>query len=119
MSGRIEGIGRPRVEKSFIRAVIDSVIRVPDTASIAGLRFIEGLLGKKVGGSTGTNVFAVFQLISQMIESHTAGSVVTLLCDDGERYTDTYYSDSWLHKQGLDISDHISLIEQFAKLVKL
>lgn len=119
MSGRIEGIGRPRVEKSFIRAVIDSVIRVPDTASIAGLRFIEGLLGKKVGGSTGTNVFAVFQLISQMIESHTAGSVVTLLCDDGERYTDTYYSDSWLHKQGLDISDHISLIEQFAKLGKL
>ena len=118
-SGRIEGIGRPRVEQSFIRAVIDNVIRVPDTASIAGLRFIEGLLGKRVGGSTGTNVFVVFQLISQMIESHTSGSVVTLLCDDGDRYSDTYYSDTWLHKQGLDISEHLRLIEHFAKTGEL
>ena len=114
MSGRIEGIGRPRVELSFIRDVIDDVMRIPDAASIAGLRFIEGLLGKKVGGSTGTNVFAVFQLISQMIQSETPGSIVTLLCDDGERYTDTYYSDHWLQEQGLDIAPYFECIEQFA-----
>ena len=29
------------------------------------------------------------------------------------------YSDSWLYKKGLNISDHISLIEQFAKFGKL
>ena len=115
LSGRIEGIGRPRVERSFIRSVVDDVMRVPDTASIAGLRFIEHVLGKKVGGSTGTNVFAAFQLISRMIKSHTAGSIVTLLCDDGERYLDTYYSDGWLEEQSLDIAHDLNLLEQFAE----
>ncbi len=119
MGGRIEGIGRPRVERSFIRDVIDDVMSVSDAASIASMRFVEGLLGKKVGGSTGTNAFAVFDLISQMIESGTPGSVVTLLCDDGERYTDTYYSDRWLQEQGLDIAPYLERIEQFGRTGKL
>ena len=76
-------------------------------------------MGKKVGGSTGTNVFAVFKLISQMIQSKTPGSIVTLLCDDGERYTDTYYSDRWLQEQHLDIAPYLSRIEQFAETGKL
>jgi cysteine synthase len=29
------------------------------------------------------------------------GSVITLLCDDGERYRETYFSDPWLQAQGL------------------
>jgi len=32
-----------------------------------------------------------------------AGSIVTLACDGGERYLDTYYDDAWLHAQGHDI----------------
>jgi cysteine synthase len=35
---RIEGIGRPRVEPSFIPEVIEQMIRVPDTASLAAMR---------------------------------------------------------------------------------
>jgi cysteine synthase A len=34
----IEGIGRPQVEKSFIPDVIDHLIKVPDTASLAANR---------------------------------------------------------------------------------
>ena len=30
------------------------------------------------------------------------GSVVTLLCDGGERYGPTYYDDAWLAAKGLD-----------------
>ena len=113
-TSRIEGIGRPRVERSFIRSVIDNMIRVPDAASIASIRFLEGQLGKKVGGSTGTNVFAAFQLISQMMETGISGSIVTLLCDGGERYRDTYYSDRWLHEQRIDITDYLTTVEEFA-----
>ena len=35
---RIEGIGRPRVEPSFVPEVVDRMIRVPDAASLAAMR---------------------------------------------------------------------------------
>nr|ADI23218.1 cysteine synthase [uncultured Gemmatimonadales bacterium HF0770_11C06] len=116
---RIEGIGRPRVERSFIRDVIDGMVRVPDAASIASARFIEHRLGKKAGGSTGTNIFAAFQLASQMIERGVSGSLVTLLCDGGERYRETYYSDHWLREQRLDIVEYLDALERFADSGKL
>ncbi|MBY0408926.1 MAG: PLP-dependent cysteine synthase family protein, partial [Burkholderiaceae bacterium] len=37
LGSRIEGIGRPRVEPSFIRTLIDRMVDVPDTASIAAM----------------------------------------------------------------------------------
>ena len=40
---RIEGIGRPRVEPSFVGQVIDRMIKVPDAASVATIRYVEGL----------------------------------------------------------------------------
>ena len=35
----IEGIGRPRVEPSFVPAVVDRMISVPDAASVAAMRW--------------------------------------------------------------------------------
>ena len=55
---RIEGIGRPRVEPSFIPKVIDHMMRVPDEAALAAMRVLSRRLGRRVGGSTGTNFFA-------------------------------------------------------------
>jgi cysteine synthase A len=92
-SSRIEGIGRPRAEPSFIPSVIDSMIRVPDAASIATLRWLETVLGRKVGGSTGTNVWGALELAKQMREKGETGSIVTLLCDSGERYLNTYFNE--------------------------
>jgi cysteine synthase A len=34
------------------------------------------------------------------------GSVVTLICDGGERYADTYWNDAWLEQEGLDVAPH-------------
>ena len=36
----IEGIGRPRVEPSFVPDVVDRMIRVPDAASVAAMRLV-------------------------------------------------------------------------------
>ena len=94
--GRIEGIGRPRVEASFLPEVIDDMIKVPDAASIATLYWLEQLLGRKAGGSTGTNLWGVLQVARQMIERGETGSIVTLMCDGGERYLDTYYNPQWV-----------------------
>jgi cysteine synthase len=99
---RIEGIGRPRVEPSFVGGVVDDMVQVPDGASVATMRWVSDRLGRSVGPSTGTNVWASLQRIDQMRLAGEPGSVVTLLCDSGERYGSTYYSDAWLAEQGID-----------------
>ena len=100
---RIEGIGRPRVEPSFVGEVIDRMIQVPDAASMAAMRHASAVLGRLVGGSTGTSLWGAFRLIAEMRTAGTEGSVVTLLCDGGERYSGTYFDDGWLARSGLDI----------------
>lgn len=112
-SSGVEGIGRPRVEPSFIRAVVDRMIKVPDAASYATLRFLETLIGRKVGGSTGTNVYAAFKLLSEMHGADKEGSVVTLICDGGDRYLHTYYDDDWLRQQGHEIHPYIKQLNRF------
>ena len=99
--GGIEGIGRPRVEPSFIPHVIDRMEPIADADSIGAMRALSRLLGRRVGGSTGTNIWAVAKLIEEMAAAGQTGSIVTLLCDGGERYAQTYYDDTWLTARGL------------------
>ncbi len=115
----IEGIGRPRVEKSFIPTVIDRMIRVPDNTAIATVRFLEGLLNRRCGGSTGTNLYAAFQLMEEMKNQGLRGSVVSFICDSGERYRDTYYNDAWLQQKGFDIQPEIERLQAFYETGKL
>ena len=103
-SSRIEGIGRPRVEPSFVGGVIDDMLRVPDAASIATMRWTSDRLGRLVGGSTGTNVWASLTVATRMHRAGETGSIVTLLCDAGERYLSTYYDDVWLAARGIDLA---------------
>jgi cysteine synthase A len=111
---RIEGIGRPRVEPSFLPKVVDCMISVPDGASIAAARWCSSVTGRLVGGSTGTEIWGALRLISEMRSSGETGSVVTLLCDGGERYARTYYDDAWLAEQGIDIAPYTATLEKFA-----
>lgn len=101
-ASRIEGIGRPRVEPSFIPSVIDRMIPVGDAESIGAMRALSDKLGRRVGGSTGTNMWACMQIAGEMAASGQTGSIVTLLCDGGDRYSSTYYDDEWLARCGID-----------------
>ncbi len=112
---RIEGIGRPRVEPSFLPSVIDRMIRVPDAASIAAMRWTRDVTGRGVGGSTGTNLWGAALLISEMRARGERGSVVTLICDGAERYSCTYESDAWLATRNLDIAPHRAALDGFLK----
>ncbi len=102
-TSRIEGIGRPRVERSFIRGVIDGMLKIPDAASLAALRYLERSLGRRCGGSTGTNFIGALHLARRMHAAGEQGSIVTILCDSGERYRHTYYNDDWIEALGLDL----------------
>lgn len=110
---RIEGIGRPRVEASFQPHVVDRMVRVPDAGSLAAMRVASEVLGRRVGGSTGTNLWGAFGLIAGMLARSERGSVVTLLCDGGERYAHTYYDNSWLKDQNLDLTEALATVRTF------
>ncbi len=109
---KIEGIGRPRVEPSFIPGVIDEMRTITDVASVATARWLESILGRKAGASTGTNLFGALQLACEMQQRGEKGSIVTLLCDSGERYLDTYYNDEWVEN---NIGDLTPCLEQLAR----
>ncbi|WP_040166023.1 PLP-dependent cysteine synthase family protein [Microbacterium gorillae] len=107
---RIEGIGRPRMEPSFVAGVIDRMMKVPDAASIAAIQELAARTGRRAGGSTGTGLWAAFRIIAEMRARGESGSVLTLLCDSGDRYTDRYYSDTWLAQQGIQTASYRELI---------
>lgn len=109
----IEGIGRPRVEPSFMPEIVDRMIAVPDAASIAAMRALSERLGRRCGGSTGTNLWGCATLIAEMARAGETGSVVTLLCDPGERYLTSYFDDAWLRARGLDIAAPYQRLERF------
>ena len=96
---RIEGIGRPRVEPSFIRTLVDRMVDVPDTDSVAAMRVLSAMLGRRVGPSTGTNFVAMLTLASEMRERGEQGSILSLLCDAGERYLPTYFNCDWVEER--------------------
>lgn len=112
---RIEGIGRPRVEPSFIPDVINEMRKIPDAASVATVHWLEKIIGRKAGASTGTNLFGVLQIAAEMKQRGETGSIVTLLCDSGERYLDTYYNPEWI---SANIGDLSAYTEQLEKLEK-
>lgn len=101
----IEGIGRPKVERSFIPACIDAMVKVPDALSLAAMRLVSARLGRRVGGSTGTNVVGVLAVAERMRRAGRGGSIVTILCDGGDRYSHSYYNPDWYVAQGIDIDD--------------
>ncbi len=115
---RIEGIGRPRVEPSFIPGVVDDMRRVPDAAAIATIHWLETVLGRKAGPSTGTNLYGVLQIATEMQSNGKEGSIVTLLCDSGYRYLDTCYNPDWVAAQVGDIQPWLDELSQLTVEVK-
>lgn len=111
LGSRIEGIGRPRVEASFVPGVLDAMVKVPDRWSLAAMHALSAQLGRRVGGSTGTNLIAALACAEAMAGRGESGSIVTLLCDSGERYRHSYYDADWLRRHGLSCTAEAAAVE--------
>ena len=98
----IEGIGRPRAEPGFTFDVVDAVVEVEDAESISAAWLLEEVFGRRYGGSSGTNLAGCLRLAEAMRERGEVGSIATLLCDRGERYTETLFDRGWLAAHGID-----------------
>ena len=108
----IEGIGRPRIEACFLFEVVDAVVEVPDAQSIAAAWELEGLLGHRYGGSSGTNLVACLRLAAAMHDQGERGSIVSLLCDRGARYDQTLFDLPWLAGHQIDLEKERQLIRK-------
>ncbi|MEG7358709.1 PLP-dependent cysteine synthase family protein [Pseudomonas citronellolis] len=107
---RIEGIGRPRVEASFLPAVLDAMVKVPDAWSLAAMHYLAQRLGRRVGGSSGTNLVGALLAARSMLARGESGSIVAILCDGGERYATSYYEPLWLIQQGFQLEPMIDAV---------
>ena len=71
-------------------------------------------LADACGGSTGTNVWGALALAREMVAAGESGSIVTLICDGGERYADSYYDAGWLAREGIEIEPVLRALEGLA-----
>ena len=93
-----EGIGNSRLTANMEGAPVDDAVRVDDQSAldtIYGLLWDEGLF---LGGSVGINVAAAVETARRLGPGHT---IVTVLCDSGDRYRSRLYATDWLHSRGL------------------
>jgi cysteine synthase A len=93
----LEGIGIKRLTANFEGAPIDRAIRATDAQAIEMAHWLLDNEGIFVGGSSGLNVFGAVQIAKELPEGST---VVTILCDGGQRYLSRIFNDVWLREQG-------------------
>lgn len=110
-ASRIEGVGRPRVEPSFLPNIIDRMMTVADAASMATVWWLRDILQRSCGPSTGLNVYAMLHLALEMKAKGEKGSLVALMCDEGGRYHDTCFDRAYLDTQNIAIDPHIERLK--------
>ena len=88
-----EGIGIKRITKNFADASIDDAIRVDDRTMVEMAAWLLREEGLYLGGSAALNVAGA----ARYARTLPAGStVVTILCDGGERYRSRLWNAAWL-----------------------
>lgn len=93
-----EGIGQGRITANLEGVQVDVSFRVPDEEALPvvfDLLLEEGL---SLGGSSGINVAGAIRLAKHLGPGHT---IVTLLCDSGQRYMSKLYNPAFLREKGL------------------
>ena len=91
----LEGIGIKRITANFAGAPIDRAVRVQDRDAIEMVHWLLEHEGLFVGGSAGLNVVGAARIAQGLPEGST---VVTILCDGGQRYISRLLNDTWLRE---------------------
>jgi cysteine synthase A len=97
-----EGIGQGRVTKNIEGAPIDDAFRIPDEEALPVIFDLLKHEGLCMGGSTGINVAGAIRLAQQMGPGHT---IVTVLCDYGQRYQSKLFNPEFLRARNLPVPE--------------
>lgn len=93
-----EGIGQGRVTGNVAQARVDLPFRIPDAEALPVIFDLLKEEGLCLGGSSGINVAGAIRLARELGPGHT---VVTVLCDGGQRYQSKLFNPEFLSGKGL------------------
>ena len=93
-----EGIGNSRVTANLEGAPIDDAVRIDDQSALDTIYELLWREGLFLGGSVGINVAGAVETALRLGPGHT---IVTVLCDSGDRYRSRLYDGDWLATKGL------------------
>ncbi|BCK53273.1 PLP-dependent cysteine synthase family protein [Nocardia wallacei] len=95
--------------------LLDEGVKVTDVAAFATARAVAAKLGLLIGGSAGGSVHAALTRLEQFPPGST---VVTIVCDGGEKYLDTVFDDGWMNERDLldESAEHavLELLERYS-----
>jgi cysteine synthase A len=95
-----EGIGQGRVTGNLEGAPIDDAYEIPDEEALPVLFDLLEHEGLCMGGSTGINVAGAIRMAKEMGPGHT---IVTILCDYGNRYQSKLFNPEFLRTKNLPV----------------
>ena len=93
-----EGIGQGRVTANLEGAPIDDAYEIPDDEALPIIFDLLEHEGLCLGGSSGINVAGAIRMARDMGPGHT---IVTVLCDYGNRYQSKLFNPEFLKGKGL------------------
>nr|WP_238319310.1 cysteine synthase A [Parvularcula oceani] len=96
----MEGIGQGRVTENLKDLEIDEAYRATDAEALEILFALTEEEGLCLGGSAGINIAGAKKLARDLGPGST---VVTVLCDYGNRYQSKLYNPQWLREKGLPV----------------
>jgi cysteine synthase A len=96
-----EGIGQGRITANLEGLKIDRAYRVSDEEMLLAIYDLVEHEGLVMGGSTGINVAGAIRMARDLGPGHT---IVTILCDHGQRYQSKIFNPAFLRERGLPVA---------------
>jgi len=97
-----EGIGQGRITDNVAQATVDLPYQIPDEEALPIIFDLLKEEGLCLGGSSGINVAGAIRLAQELGPGHT---IVTILCDGGQRYQSKLFNPEFLKEKGLPAPD--------------
>ena len=97
-----EGIGQGRITANLVEAPIDMAFRLSDVEALPLIYDLMRNEGLYLGGSTAINVAGALAMARELGPGHT---IVTILCDSGQRYQSKVWNPAFLREKGLPVPD--------------
>ncbi len=97
-----EGIGQGRITANLEGFTPDFSYRIPDAEALPIVFDMLSEEGLCLGGSSGINIAGAIRMARDMGPGHT---IVTILCDYGNRYQSKLFNPAFLKEQGLPVPE--------------
>ena len=97
-----EGIGLGRVTPIIKQAKVDEAYLIPDDEAVPVIYELLEHEGLCLGGSTGINVAGAIRLAKQLGPGKT---IVTMLCDSGNRYQSKLFNPQFMRSKNLPVPE--------------